>query len=281
MRTGQIVLRSVVAAVLIGASWACGDSTGVGGAGDVSLSFRVSGSGGAAAQAQGPSRASGPLQVAGPPLVLVGTNGSLAIDEILLIVDEVELHRADGFCADGSSDDDDPIDDDCGELEMSPRMLDLPLDGEPIEAVTAQIAAGTYKRLDFEIEDLEDDEPDAVEAAAIAFVRAQILALVPQWPEEASARVTGTFTPTGGAAADFTVFLKAEIEIELDLVPNLVVDEQGGASRDLTVDISPDIWFVRADGSVMDLTEFDHSQTGRMLEFDVDMEDGFTKIELD
>lgn len=281
MRTGQIVLRSVVAAVLIGGSWACGDSTGVGGAGDVSLSFRVSGPGGAAVQAQGPSLASGPLQVAGPPLVLVAANGSLAIDEILLIVDEVELHRADGFCADGSSDDDDPFDDDCGELEMSPRLLDLPLDGEPIEAVTAQIAAGTYKRLDFEIEDLEDDETDAARAAAIAVLRAEILSIVPDWPQKASTLVTGSFTPVGGSPVDFRVFLDAEIEVELDLVPLLVVAEDGTVSREITVDVAPEVWFRRPDGSLLPLHQLDHGQTGDLLELEVEMEDGFTEIELD
>jgi hypothetical protein len=222
--------------------------------------------------------------VVGPSLVIVGTNGALTIDEILLIVDEVELHRADGFCADGSIDDDSSghdSDDDCGELEMLPRFLDLPLDGYPIEVATASVPPGAYKRLDFEIEDLEDDESDPAKRAAIAAVRAQILAVAPGWPRKASARVSGSFTPAGGVASTFTVYLEAEIEIEIDLVPNLVVDDQGAASRSLTVNVSPALWFTNANGTVMDLTSLDFGRSGRMLEFEIEMKDGFTKIEID
>lgn len=258
------------------AAAACGDGTGVADPTNVSVLFRV---------ADGPapvgprSTSGGPSRVAGPALVLTGTNGTLTIDEIRIVVSEIELERIDDSCL-GDDDSVDDQSDDCEEFETGPQFLDLPLDGTPIEVATDQVPPGTYEELEFEIEDLEDDEGDATEEARIAAVRAQILAAVPDWPEEASALVTGSFTPTSGTPSDFRVFLEAEIEIEMELIPNLVLDD-GAASRDVTVDIEPAIWFVRPDGSVLDLTQYDYDTTGQLLEFDVELEDGFTKVEIE
>jgi len=271
----HFVPRAGLAGLALAAA-ACGDSTGVGRPGVVSVDFRVSGSGGVVAAAPGPTTATAPQRVAGPPLVIAGTNGTLTIDEILIIIDEVELHRADGSC-----DDDGPLDDDCGDFETPPRFLDLPLDGEPLAGVTTTLPAGAYKSLDFEVEDLEDDESDPAKAAAIEAVRAQILAIVPDWPRKASTLVTGSFAPSAGGSIDFRVFLEAEIEVELDLVPTLVVSEDGEVSRDITVDVAPEIWFRRADGSVLPLHLYDYDQTNQLLEFELEMEDGFTEIEFD
>ena len=273
MNATTFASRAALAGLVLAAAAACSDTTGPAGFQSVSVNFRVSGSGPAAA---GPSRASGPMLVAGPPLVLSGTNGTLTIDEIRVIINEVELHPSDGSC--------DAVEvsgDDCPEFEAPPRFLDLPLDGNPIGAVTALIPAGRYKRLDFEIEDLEDDESDPAEAAGIAAVRSVILAEFWDWPRKASALVAGSFTPAGGSPEDFRVFLDAEIEIEMDLVPNLVIDDQGGPSRDITVNVAPQIWFLRPDGTVLDLRQYDYDQTRQLLEFEVEMEDGFTEIEFD
>ncbi len=42
----------------------------------------------------------------------------------------------------------------------------------------------------------------------------------------------------------------------------------------------PDIWFMRSDGSVLPLHLYDYGQTGQLLEFEVEMEEGFTEIEI-
>ena len=90
-----------------------------------------------------------PSLVAGPPMVLEGTNGTLTIVEIRLIVNEVELEPADGSCdlVDNSDDDGD----ECPDFEAPPRFLDLPLDGNPIMAMTGLIPPGTYDELEFEV----------------------------------------------------------------------------------------------------------------------------------
>ena len=259
-------------AALALAAGACGDGVGPADPGTVSLSFQVTDPG-ASPVSEGPAGAS--ARVAGPPMVIAGANGSLILDEIRIIINEVELKPADGSC-DSSG----PRGDDCPEFEAPPRFLDLPLDGQAIDAVSVQVPAGLYKELDFEIEDLEDDESDPVEAAAVAAVRGQVLAAVPDWPEEASVLVAGTFIPTGGAAVAFRVFLKAEIEIEMDLQPNLVVADDGTSSRQLTVDIAPHLWFLQASGEVLELPLYDWDSTQQLLEFDVELEDGFTRVEI-
>ena len=258
-----------VAAILAAA--ACGDGTGVATPQDVSLLFQVS-----STAANLTSAAGGSSSAAAAPMILEGTNGTLTIDEIHIIINEAELKPADGSCLAVTGD---QVHDDCPDFEAPPRFMDLPLDGTPVEAVTAAIPPGTYKALDFEVEDLEDDEESAEEAAAIAAVKAQILLAVPDWPDEASVLVVGSFQPVDANPISFRVFLKAEIEVELDLVPELVIAEDGSASTDLVVDVQPALWFVHGDGTVRPLHEWDWDTTGETLEFDVEMEDGFTKIE--
>lgn len=251
----------------------CSDGVGIAGPSQVSLNFRVTGGSGPAATA---AEAAGPSPVAGPPMVVTGSNGTLTLEEIRIIINEVELKRADPSC-----DSVEVTGSDCGEFEAGPRFLDLPLDGQPIQAVTALIPSGVYKELDFEIEDLEDDEGDPTEAALIAAVRSEILAEIPDWPRKASALVTGTFEPAAGGSIGFRVFLEAEIEIEFELIPNLVIDETGAASRELTVNLSPAVWFTNPDGSVLELQSYDYDATGELLEFEVEMEEGFTEVEFD
>lgn len=290
---GKISVRAALTGAIL-LSAACGDSTSIAVGDSVSLNFRVATTGAAAV---GPSRVAGPQRVAGPPMAIEGTNGTLTLDEVLLIVNEAELRAADGSCGgaaptggasatDGASGGDDPANDrgsgdGCEGFDAPPRLLDLPLDGQPVSAVTATIPAGTYSELDFEIDDLEHDKSDATDAAAIDALRSDILASIADWPDEASAMITGTFTAAGGSAVAFRVFLKAEIEVEMALDPNLVVDDAGGTNRDLTVDIAPQKWFTNADGTVLDLTQYDYDTTQQLLEFEVEMEHGFAEVEVD
>lgn len=252
---------------------ACDDSTGVGSPQSVALNFQVGTASGP--QMSGPARADGPVRVAGPPMIIDGTNGTLTIEEIRLIVAEVELDGEDDAC-----EDDEPNSDDCADFEAPPRFLDLPLDGEPVQAFAGLIPPGVYDELEFEIEDLEDDEDDTQFAAEIAALRDQILVEFPDWPRKATALVVGTFESQAGSM-DFSVYLEAEIEVERNLVPPLIVGEEGSTGTDLTVDIRPDIWFTRSDGSVLELHLYDYGTTGLVLEFEFEMEDGVLEVEID
>lgn len=281
--TGRVGAALLTAAALV----ACDDTLGVDGARAVALNFRVSTTStpqlAAVSGAQG-----GPALVAGPPMVIEGTNGTLTISEIRLIVAEVELKgEDDDFCDDDGPGDDDSSgsgsfdDDDCEDFEGPPRFLDLPLDGEPVEAFVGLIPPGVYDELEFEIEDLEDDEDDTEFAAEIVALRQEILDEFPDWPRKATALVVGTFESEADGIMEFRVYLEAEIEVERELVPNLVVGDDGGVVADLTVDIRPDIWFAGSDGSVLPLHLYDFDLTGSLLELEVEFEDGFAEIEID
>jgi hypothetical protein len=272
----SIIIRSLhrvlPAALSIFVLAACGDGTGVDGPQSVALNFQV---GSTSPQMGHAALADGPQPVAGPPMVITGTNGTLTIDEIRLIVAEVELDGEDDACQTSTA-----ATDGCADFEAPPRFLDLPLDGEPVEAFVGLIPPGVYDELEFEIEDLEDDEADSQFAAEIAALRLEILSEFPDWPRKGTALVVGTFESAAGSM-DFRVYIEAEIEIERALMPPLVVGEGGAAGADLTVDIRPDIWFTRADGSLLELHLYDYDTTGQVLEFELEIEDGILEIEID
>lgn len=265
--------RSILGLLGITFAAACGEPTGVDGPRDVALNFRIQSSG-ANPVAAARSPAAAPMAVVGPPLVLTGTNGTLTIDEIRLIVAEAELDGEDDAC------ESDGLGDDCADFEAPPRFLDLPLDGEPVEVFVGVVPPGIYDELEFEIEDLEDDEEDSQFAAEIDALMQDILAEFPDWPRKATALVAGSFESPSAGVIPFRVFLEAEIEVEIDLSPPLVVSDEGTLGSELTVDIRPDIWFGRPDGSVLELYLYDYGTTGMVLEFEVEMEDGFTEIEI-
>ena len=257
--------KIAAAAVLLGAltAGACEDSTGPGVRDQVSVRF-------AAVQ---PSPAAG--TVSDGSLVMTGTNGTLQIDSLFLVVDDFELKRLnDDNC-------DDVVDhESCEKFEAPPSFVNVPLDGTSEIAVRQQVPAGTYREFEFEVEDLDDDEENPVKAQQIAALRNQIRAQFPDWPKDASMLVVGTFTPTGGAPVAFRTYFEAEIEVEMDLVPPAVIDSAGGAPS-FTVRIDPTLFFRNGNGTVLNLAALNFSTTGQVVEFEVEIENGITEIEFD
>lgn len=204
-------------------------------------------------------------------LRLTGSDGAvLTITDIRLIVSELELEADDGACDLAVADDDD-----CPEFEAPASFVDLPLGTGTVEVATTQIPFGTYTELEFEVEDVSFDDDDEDEDE-LATVREEVLAAYPNWPDEASMVVTGTFDPDPNTAEDersFTVFFEAEIEVEQEFATPLVVDETG-ANQVVTVNVVPAAWFVHADGTVEDLSAHDFETTGDVVEFELEFEDG-------
>lgn len=261
---------AAVSALAVMGLAACDDGTGPGDRASVAVAFSAAG-GGSALLAEDGAAFRSPWGV--QSVAVAGTNGTLVIDELRIIVAEFELERLDDDACEGD-------DDDCEEFEAPPAFVNVPLDGGETVAVTALVAPDTYDEMEFEIEDLEDDEDDPVQAQQIAQLRADILAEFPDWPREASMLVVGTFTPTDGDPMAFRAYFEAEVEIELDLVPPVTVTDDGGGAT-FTVHIDPGAWFTRGDGSVMNLAQFDFDATGSVVEFEVEIEDGFSEIEFD
>lgn len=251
------------AALCVLAASACSDTTGPEAADRVAIRF--------AAVTPAPAQGS----VEGSSLELTGSNGTLRIDEMYFIVAEFELEAEDGMCDNGLTNDD------CEEFEAPPAFLDVPLDGSGVIAVEHTVPAGIYHKLDFEVEDLDDDDEDnSLKAQQIATLRAQILAQFPDWPRDASILVIGSFTPTGGAPVAFRVYFEAEIEIEMNLVPPVVIDGTGSNAA-FTVRVDPDMLFRNGDGTVRNLAPLDFTLTGQVIEFEVEIENGVSEIEFD
>ncbi|HUP19479.1 MAG TPA: hypothetical protein VM778_05950 [Gemmatimonadota bacterium] len=265
MCNGRRALTALTAIAALGAV-ACDDTAGPVQGVQVAVAF--SGTAGAAAA---PS-ASGSL-LGTRDVTLAGTNGTLVIEELRIIVAEFELERLNaGDCEEE--------DDACEKFEAPPAFVNVPLDGGQTVAVTAVVAPDTYDELEFEIEDLDDDEEDPVEARRIEELLVEIRAEFPDWPRDASMLIVGTFTPTDGEPVPFRVYFEAEVEIELDLVPPVTIAEDDSGAT-FTVTLNPSLWFVRGDGTVMNLAAFDYDATGTLVEFEFEMENGFTEIEFD
>lgn len=259
-----------IAAALL-ASGACSDLGPDDERGEVAIAFRASATGQAAAASS--SGQDGSLRIE-------GVNGTLRLDRVLLLVGEFELEGADEACPEGGAEGEEPDDfEDCEDFEAAPFLLDLPLDGAAVTVITEGVAAGTYSELEFEIEDLDIDE-DADDEDGINALFTSVRATFPDWPEDASLLVEGAFTSNDGETRTFRVFAEAEVEVEVSFDEPLVVTEDSQA--ELTVVLDPGRWFLGATGAVMDLSLFDFTgEDDDLLELEVEIEDGFVKIEVD
>jgi hypothetical protein len=244
--------------IALAALAACSDASPTGGGSDARVQVRFGVAGGAAQSSLARFQTSGT-----DGLTLTGANGTLAISDIRLVVAEFELDGDDDVNRCGAS----GGVDDCEDFNAGPMLVDLPLTGSTVAVGSGDVPPGVYDEVEFEVEDLDDDEEDPAEAQRIAALRQQILAQFPDWPRDASMLVVGTFTPTGGAARPFRVFIEAEIEIELDLNPVLTVGEGGAGNLDVTLD--PAALF-RNGANVLDL-----SSAGSRLELELEIENGF------
>ncbi len=241
---------------------ACGDTTGPVNGGNVTVNFAV---------APTQSGALGVLAAAPADLPLDGNNGILNIEEIWLIADEFKLERLEGACED-AAESEESEDDNCEEFELPPFFLSVPLDGEGVGEISADVEPGTYEELKFETK-----APDA-DSELLSDIRASYF---DDWPEGASMVVVGTFTPTEGHAVAFRAYFDAEVKVELEFPDDepLVVEEGGDPS--VTVFVDPAVWFANDDGTVDDLSMYDFETTAEVFKFEAKFEDGFSKIELD
>lgn len=259
------LVAMVAAMVLAG----CGDSIGLGHP-MVSVVFESRAATGSAVGADAMGAGGG------GSITVTGTNGVLRVDTAHAILDRFELRRVERLteC--------DPIERDglCRRFEVPPLVVQLPLDGGPRTAVSAEVPPGRYDRLRFEIEDLDDDEEDPVEARQIEELFEAIREEFSDWPRKASMRVVGEFTPEGGAPQPFRAYLDARIEVRLEFDTPFVV-ARDDVGRTITVEMDPRDWFILADGTAINLAEHDFPSTGGLLEFRVRVRDGFKRVRHD
>ncbi|MEW5915890.1 MAG: hypothetical protein AB1762_05775 [Gemmatimonadota bacterium] len=246
---------------------ACGDATGSGG-GNFAVRFGMENT----AAARGNAIDARAALAVVDEISVNGTNGTLTIQDIQMVVSEVTLKRAENSACvredRGGGDDDE-----CKKFEGGPFLVDVPLGGETVTVLEADVPNGTFRSVEFEVEDfdMDDDDGDREHRRADE-IFAALRVLYPDLPRGANMVVKGTFTPTGGAAKPFIVYFNADIEIKQRFEEPLVVEDGGG----ITVRIDPAKWFM-AGGRVRDLSLLD----GRLVEFEIEMKQGFVKIDCD
>lgn len=213
-------------------------------------------------------------------LLITGRNGTLSLTRIALIVDRLELEGHGAACEDDrpdreergdNEDEDDDEDEDHGrecEFRMNDFLLELPVDGSELTVADDLIPVGIYDQLEFRIDNFKhhfDHDNDRV----ISMLEADLRSRFPDWPQQASVLIEGSFQPVGGGAArPFRAFMDTELKVEIDLVPPLEVGESG-PNRVVTIQLQPDLWFRRIDGNVVDLSAFDFTRTGWVVRLDV------------
>ena len=186
-------------------------------------------------------------------LLVDGTNGSLVITEMAFVADEIKLEGTRGT----------------HDFEHGPLFIESLLEGPVVAISSTEIPPGRYDKLEFEIDDVDDDV-EILEA---------IRTVYPDWPEEASLFVAGRFEASNGDVRDVYVFIEAEVEIELDLNPPLVIEEF--EEEILVVSLAPGLWFSRGDGSVIDLSAWNYIPGSDLPELEVEIEDGSWSVEWD
>lgn len=260
--------------VLLAASLfaACDTSTGMSDidGGDVTIQFSTSGSASAKT-----AQASATNIQTGDTLRIQGTNGILEIYDLRFIVEDFKLEHEDADCEDNTSGNSS-----CNEFESDPFFVDLPLNAETISLDTSPVDQGLYNELEFEIDDLDLDEEDDDDREAKQRLAGQIRAEFPDWPKDASMLIIGSFITANNDTLPFKTYAEADIELEFELTPPLMIGENAPESV-LRVQIEPHQWFRSSNGQVMDLTIYDYTSTRRLLEFEVEIENGFRSIEVD
>jgi hypothetical protein len=206
-------------------------------------------------------------------LGIEGSNGKLIINDLRFIVEDFELERADGACGDTEGNEED-----CEEFKSNPFFVDLPLQGDTLDLNTAAIKPGTYEELKFNIDDLDLEEEAEEDQDAKQQLANEVRGEFPDWPDEVSMVILGDFISSQGDTTNFKTFAEAELEIEMEFNPPLEVGDNS-VNKLIRVNIAPKSWFLRSDGTVLNLSEYDYDSTGQILEFEVEIEHGFEGIQ--
>jgi len=209
------VTRTPVIAILLGLGLAaCSETNGLGTLSSVQVSFATQPATGLSAHRTG-------LAGAADDTLVIGTD-TLVLTKVELVLRELELRRVNVTACPADSTDDDA----CEKFETGPALVNLPLTPGAQQAFAAEIPAGTYSEVEFEIRKPDDGDP-----ADQAFLL--------QYPEfnGVSIRIAGTFNGT-----PFVHTTELDVEQELSLVPNLVVVE--GTSTNLTILVTVSGWYV-------------------------------------
>lgn len=191
-----------------------------------------------------------------PSVDFGGTNGTLTIDEIRIVVSDFALEAPDGNCSGAVG---------CARFGGAPLATPVPLTSGNVPLVQSAISAGNYDELKFEVENLQADEADDQDKAAdLSELLQEVRQDVADWPENGSVYVTGQFTPTDGDPVPYRTFLEAEVEVALSFGAPLAISDEDTGDQ-IVVRISPAQWF--SGEQVVDLSQYDFDATGEVAAF--------------
>lgn len=169
---------------------------------------------------------------------ITATSGAdvLVITKAQVLVARMELEPAGGACnSDNDAGDDHPDEHQCEELALAPTIVDVPVTGSMITALSVSVPAGTYAKLDARIRPLK-----GTGTASTAFLAAH-----PEWAN-VSVRIEGTFN-----GKSFTFMGAPRAEFETSFNPPVVISDKGA---NLTVHIDAATWFKTSSGTLLDPT---------------------------
>ena len=211
-------------------------------------------------EANVPSAAAGKAKSA-PPISLTGSNGTLTISDVRFLLDGLQLDVAD--------------DDVAEDVEVGPLFVDVPLDAGIVELLETDVPLGSYTGIEVEIEGLDFDESSddyAADSVLAALVRSEF----PDWPDEASVVVVGAFAPAGGGdVRPFTIYVAADVEVELEFDPAFEIAE-AHVEKLVTLVTDPLAWLPALPDLVPDLSPYDYSVSGDVYPFVFDIDNGFS-----
>lgn len=227
MRTRNYWITAGVLAVVPWLAAACGDGAGVtgpGGSGSgatVSLSLAVP-----------PSAPAPRVSGANFSVTLGDGSNSVILDRVAIVLRDIELElQNDDSCATHVA----GVDDNCEEIDVGPRLLELPLDGSVSQKFSVSgVQAGVYDEIELEVH-----KPSTPEDSA--FVR-----LNPQF-DGVSIRVEGSFN-----TVPFLYETDLSAEQEIGLANPLVIADGAVTPTNLTLTVDVDTWFRDASRTLLD-----------------------------
>lgn len=213
---------------LLAAGLACSESTSPSAGAPVSLSFSTASTSGASLS-----------RSADVSLTSSSSADALVITKAQLVIARVELVRAGATCtSDAASGDDDGADDnDCAELELAPSVIDLPVNGTVVNALSVTIPEGSYTSLEAKLRPIRTGSDGG--RASTAFLAAH--------PDlnGVSVLVTGTFN-----GKEFTYRGAPSAGIERSFSPPLTITS--GTPMNVTVNADLATWFRNSSGALID-----------------------------
>lgn len=157
--------------------------------------------------------------------VTSGAN-TLVISKAQLVLRELELKVSGSTsCATGTASDS------CEEIELGPMLIDLPVTDVVASPISAQVPAGEYREIEFDIRRPGTDPADQ------AFVAAN-----PNF-NNVSIRLEGTYNGT-----PFVFTSELDQEVQIDFNPPVVITE---GNNNVTIAVDLRSWFRNADGSLI------------------------------